>query len=325
MAFIESSDAAGDELVQVGVSSCLLGNEVRYDGGHKHNRYLTDTLGQYFRFVPFCPEVAIGLGTPRPPIQLVQVDGSLRVRGVREPDRDVTDALVEYGHRVSGMLDEVSAYLFKSRSPSCGMERVKVYGAHGQPVDGAPGMFARTIMACRPELPVEEEGRLMDPGLRENFIERVFVYHRWQQYCRAGLSVSSLVDFHTRHKFLIQAHDELGFRELGQLVASAGSADFGERAQTYIGLLMGQLKKISTPGMHANVMMHIMGFLKDKLSAADKTEMLGLIDAHRRRQVPLIVPLTLLKHFLRVFPDDYINRQFYLNPHPAELMLRNHI
>lgn len=325
MDIFDPSDCGEADPVRIAVSSCLLGNEVRYDGGHKHNRYVTDTLGQYFSFVSFCPEVAIGLGTPRSPIQLVQVDGAVRVRGVRDPEKDVTDDLIAYGKTVSGMLGEVSGYIFKSRSPSCGMERVKIYGPSGHSADSGPGMFAKTMMERLPELPVEEEGRLMDPRLRENFIERVFVYHRWQQYCQAGLSPSSLVDFHTRHKFLIQVHDEPGFRELGRLVGTAGSAGLDAVAYAYVTRLMQTLKKIATPGMHANVLMHIMGFLKGSLGAGDKAELLELIDAHRRERVPLIVPLTLLKHFLRLYPNDYICQQFYLNPHPAELMLRNHI
>jgi len=310
--------------IRVAISSCLLGQEVRYDSGHKHNAYITQTLGQFFEFEAFCPEVAIGLGIPRPPIQLVQYETGVRVRGVRNPERDVTEALVAYGERVAGQLGGVSGYLFKKGSPSCGMERVKVYKPSGEPVGTGPGMFAATIMRLVPELPVEEEGRLMDPALRENFIERVFIYHRWQQFCAEAASPGGLVDFHTRHKFIVLAHDEPAYRQLGQLVADAGKADFSDITGRYIRLLMRALAKIATPKQHANVLMHLMGFFKNRLNASDKAELLDLIEAYRRRQVPLIVPITLIKHYLRCYPDEYISQQYYLNPHPRELMLRNH-
>jgi uncharacterized protein YbgA (DUF1722 family)/uncharacterized protein YbbK (DUF523 family) len=311
--------------IQIGISSCLLGNEVRFDGGHKHSRYITNTLGLYFDFVPFCPEVAIGLGIPRPPIQLVQIGGALRVRGVREPERDVTDDLVSYGRQVAQQLQGVSGYLFKKGSPSCGIERVKIYGDKGMPVDRGPGMFAGTIMELLPELPVEEEGRLMDPVLRENFVERVFVYARWQELVEQGLTPAKLVDFHTCHKFTVLAHDEPAYRALGQLVADAGKDGFEQRAHSYIQQLMRALTVKATPKKHTNVLMHIMGYLKEHLDSHDKAELLDLIEAYRNELVPLIVPITLLKHFLRRYPDEYIDNQVYLNPHPRELMLRNHI
>jgi uncharacterized protein YbgA (DUF1722 family)/uncharacterized protein YbbK (DUF523 family) len=311
--------------IQIGISSCLLGNEVRFDGGHKHSRYITNSLGQYFEFVPFCPEVAIGLGIPRPPIQLVQIGDEVRVRGVKEPDRDVTDDLVAYGRQVAQQLQSVSGYLFKKGSPSCGIERVKIYGDKGMPVDKGPGMFAGTIMQLLPELPVEEEGRLMDPVLRENFVERVFVYARWQELVEQGLTPARLVDFHTRHKLTVLAHDEPSYRALGQLVADAGKKGFEQRGRDYIQQLMRALTIKATPKKHTNVLMHIMGYLKEHLDSHDKAELLDLIEAYRNEHVPLIVPITLLKHFLRRYPAEYINNQIYLNPHPRELMLRNHI
>ncbi len=312
--------------LKIAVSSCLLGNPVRYDAGHKHSAYLTQTLGEYFEFIPFCPEVAIGLGIPRPPIRLVNIDGSIRVRGVKDTEQDVTDALIAYGEGVARQLRHVSGYLFKKGSPSCGMERVKVYDAQsGHPVDSSAGMFAATIMRTLPELPVEEEGRLMDSRLRENFIERVFIYHRWHCYCASGMTPAALVDFHTRHKFSVLAHDEAAYRELGRLVAAAGKRDIGAVAGEYIRLLMAALAKIATPKQHANVLMHIMGFFKTELDSDDKAELLDLVDAYRRQQVPLIVPITLIHHHLRCHPNDYISSQYYIAPHPRELMLRNRI
>ncbi len=312
--------------LRIAVSSCLLGNQVRYDAGHKHSAYLTQTLGDYFSFIPFCPEVAIGLGIPRPPIRLVDVDGLIRVRGVSDPQQDVTDALVEYAESVVPQLRQVSGYVFKKGSPSCGMERVKVYDIRsGQPMRSGAGLFAGTLMQALPELPVEEEGRLMDPRLRENFIERVFVYHRWHCYCANGITPGTLVDFHTRHKFSVLAHDEVAYRQLGRLVAGAGDRDIDELAAEYIRVLMRALARLATAKQHANVLMHIMGFIKADIDRGDKAELLDLIEAYRQEQVPLIVPITLIQHHLRRHPNDYIGSQYYLNPHPRELMLRNRI
>ncbi len=296
---------------------------MRFDGGHKHNGYLTKTLARYFEMIPFCPEVAIGLGVPRPPIRLMKKGGEVRVVGVDDPALDVTEDLVAYGHMVADRLHDVSGYIFKRGSPSCGMERVKIYSDKGVPVDSGAGFFAHTIMQALPLLPVEEEGRLMDPVLRENFIERVFVYHRWQSLCQSELTPANLVDFHTKHKFSILAHDKRTYRELGQIVAAAGSADLRQLVERYAALLMTAMKKRATRKLHSNVLTHIMGFLKDKIAGGDKAELLDVIEKYRVGQIPLIVPITLLKHHLRRYPDPYIERQYYLNPRPEELMLRN--
>jgi len=312
------------ERPQIGISSCLLGEGVRYDGGHKHSRYITNTLGQHFEFVSYCPEMAIGLGIPRPPIRLVTREHGVVAVGVDDGSLDVTARLSGYALDVARKSANLSGYILKKDSPSCGMERVKVYTGK-QPHKKGIGVYAGELMRQLPNLPVEEEGRLMDPGLRENFVERVFTFHRWQQMLAAGLSASRLVDFHTRHKFSVLAHDEKVYRELGRLVADAGGADIPALAESYVTLLMAGMRKRATPRKHANVLMHIMGFFKDQLDTDDKEEMLALIDAHRQELVPLIVPITLINHFLRKFPSEYIQNQVYLSPHPRELMLRNHI
>ncbi len=317
------TDPSTEPPIRVAVSSCLLGYEVRYDAGHKHSGYITQTLGRYFELVPFCPEMAIGLGTPRPPIRLVREGDEVRAVGVRDPSRDVTGALIAYGNEVAGQIEEFSGYILKKGSPSCGMERVKRYSSQGMPVDSGPGLFAQTVMDALPLLPAEEEGRLMDPVLRENFIERVFVYHRWQQLLARGLTAGALVDFHTDHKLSVLAHDETRYRHLGHLVAEAGSKPPAQTARAYAAELMAALKRPATRKRHANVLMHVAGYLKDHLGAEDKAELLDLIEAYRLGHVPLIVPITLLKHHLRRHPDPYIERQHYLNPHPRELMLRN--
>lgn len=309
--------------IRVGISSCLLGQEVRYDGGHKHNGYITESLGQFFEFVPFCPEVAIGLGIPRPPIRLVRHGQAIEARGVKDPALDVTEPLQAYAGKVAGKLHGVSGYILKKNSPSCGMERVKVYSAKGMPVATAAGIYAATLMEQLPELPFEEEGRLMDPVLRENFVERVFVYHRWQELARGRLTARGLVDFHTRHKYIVLAHDEKAYRALGRLVAGAGRSGVGELGSRYVGALMQALRKPATRTRHANVLQHMTGFFKKQLTADDKRELQELIDSYRRGRVPLVVPITLIRHYLRRFPDDYLAGQYYLAPHPDELMLRN--
>lgn len=312
----------GLEKIPIAISSCLLGQEVRYDGGHKHNAYITQTLGNYFEYTALCPEVAIGLGIPRPTIQLVQVDGEVRVRGSQDPQLDVTEQLQAYAHSVVSLLADFCGYIFKKSSPSCGVERVKVY-KNGQPIASGRGAYASEIMQALPELPVEEEGRLMDPVLRENFIERVFVYQRWQHLRRNGITAAGLVQFHSEHKFTLLAHSETTYRELGRLIADVGSAEPATVAHEYIRRLMQALSKPATRKTHTNVLMHLMGYVKDSLTGEDKQELLEILEKYRLGQVPLIVPVTLLKHYLRRFPDEYMQRQVYLNPHPEELMLRN--
>ncbi|MEI6413695.1 MAG: DUF523 and DUF1722 domain-containing protein [Pseudomonadota bacterium] len=312
--------------IRLGISSCLLGQKVRFDGGHKHNGYITESLGRFFDFVPFCPEVAIGLGIPRPPIRLVKSEQKIWARGVRDPSLDVTARLAAYAKEVALLkLPGVSGYLLKKGSPSCGMARVKVYSPEGLPVTGSAGIYAATLMALHPELPVEEEGRLMDPVLRENFIERVFVYYRWQQATLTPLTPKTLVEFHTRHKFIVLAHDEKRYRELGRLVATAGSGDLVDIGRRYIQGLMQALGKPATRARHSNVLQHLFGFFKAHLDAEDKRELLALIDHYREGQVPLVVPITLIRHYLRRHPDPYVQEQYYLAPHPDELMLRNQI
>lgn len=316
---------ASDKRIQIGVSSCLLGQHVRYDGQHKHNGYITVTLGQFFDFIPFCPEVAIGLGVPRLPIRLVKHGHAVRARGVDNAEVDVTDQLSAYGTDVIPELRKVSGYILKKGSPSCGMERVKVYAATGVPLNNGTGIYAQQIMKLLPELPLEEEGRLMDPVLRENFVERVFAYHRWHQAVALRPSADGLVQFHARHKFIVLAHDEKSYRALGPLVAKAGTKPITELTACYFTLFMRALKKPATRRRHANVLQHLFGFFKKKVDAADRREMQEIIDNYRLGLVPLVVPITLLRHYLRRFPDAYLSEQYYLTPHPDELMLRNMI
>ncbi len=298
---------------------------MRFNGSHKKNNYITDTLSQHFDFVPVCPEVAIGLGVPREPIRLVGNAAKPRALGTKDSMVDVTDALAAYGAQMARSLSHLSGYIFKRASPSCGMERVKVYDRNGVPSASGSGVYARAIMEALPSLPVEEEGRLMDPALRENFIERVYVYQRWQKMMALGITAQKLVKFHTEHKFIILSRSQMGCRELGRLVARAGSENIEGLAKRYIDELMAVLKKRATPKRHANVLQHLMGHLKRHLDAVDKAELRALIDAYRRGEIPLIVPVTMLKYCLRRFPNAYLALQQYLAPYPDALSLRNSV
>ncbi|KPK56733.1 MAG: hypothetical protein AMS22_00175 [Thiotrichales bacterium SG8_50] len=317
--------ASNQYKVRVGISSCLLGAEVRFDGGHKRDAFITGALSRYFDYVPVCPEVAIGLGTPREPIRLVADAGQPRAVGVKDPSLDVTQALSEYGRETATRLQGIAGYIVKRGSPSCGMERVKIYSAKGMPAKQGIGVFTRALVAEAPLLPIEEEGRLNDPALRENFILRVFVYDRWQKLVAAGVSAKGLVEFHSRHKYLLLAHDTGAYRQLGRLVAGAGSAPLGELGRAYISGLMNALREPARRRRHVNVLQHLAGYLKRSLDSTDRSELAEVIEAYRRGEYPLVVPLTLLKHHFRRSPDSYIAQQYYLDPHPQALLLRNHI
>lgn len=314
--------------IRIGISSCLLGEPVRFDGNHKHDHYITGTLGEVFEFVPVCPEVGIGLGVPRPTIRLVGPSDAPRALGVKDTELDVTDKLVRYGQRMAGRLGGISGYIFKSKSPSCGMERVKLYEpAGGKGAAGSKagvGLYAREIMRANPLLPVEEEGRLGDPLLRDNFLECVFVYDRWRLLTAQRLTAKALVDFHTRHKLALMAHGTEQYRLLGRMIADAGKRPLRQLADAYGLLLMQTVRRRASASRHTNVLMHILGYLKQQLSGADKRELLELIDDYRQGRVPRIVPITLLKHHFRHHPNDYIAGQSYLNPDPRELKLRGY-
>ena len=319
----KSSCATLVNKIRVGVSACLLGAKVRFDGGHKRNRYVDEVLRDYFEFVPLCPEVAVGLGTPRQPIRLLGTADSPRVVGTRDPQLDVTDALRGYGRSVAQQHGDLCGMIVKQGSPSCGMERVKVYNDKGMPHASGRGAFTSVLMQSQPLLPVEEEGRLQDPVLRENFIARVFTYARWRELEQQGLSKAGLIGFHARHKLIIMAHSPAGYRELGQLVARVGSEPLAPLRQRYIERLMQLLAERAPRKRHANVMQHLLGYLRRHLDAGDRAELLDTIEAYRKGEYPLVVPLSLLRHHFRRNPHTWVSQQVYLQPHPRELMLHN--
>ncbi|MFQ5595119.1 MAG: YbgA family protein [Anaerolineae bacterium] len=313
--------------IRLGVSACLLGEQVRFDGGHKRDLFLLKTLGRFVEWVPVCPEVEMGLGTPRETLRLA---GSLDVPRLVAPKSgtDHTAAMQIWARERLEQLAilNLHGYVLKKNSPSCGLFRVKVYGKNDMPQRKGRGLFARALVDHLPLLPVEEEGRLHDMRLRENFIERVFVYQRWLEVLHDDPTSAGLVRFHTAHKLTLMAHSPEGLRRLGQLAAQAGSLAWDKLTTQYGELLMETLQHLSTTGKNANVLYHLMGYFKDHLAAGEKKELTETITDYRRGLVPLIVPLTLLKHYVRRHPvPDWVHQQVYLNPYPKELMLRNHV
>jgi uncharacterized protein YbgA (DUF1722 family)/uncharacterized protein YbbK (DUF523 family) len=313
--------------IRIGVSACLLGDQVRFDGGHKRDRFVTDVLARHVEWVPVCPEVEMGLGTPREPMRLVRVGTGIRMMTTRT-GVDHTEGMLAWA---SGRLralegEDLCGYILKSKSPSCGMERVKVYDAQrGMPARGGRGLFAEALMQRFPALPVEEEGRLADARLRDNFIERVFAYRRLKDLFARGWNAGALVRFHTAHKMQLLAHSRPAYDEMGRLVAAAGQTSRSELRGQYERRFMEALSVIATAARHANVLTHMAGHLKKQLDPASKHELADCIDEYRRGLVPLVVPITLVRHHVRAHRVEYLANQTYLEPHPRELMLRNHV
>jgi uncharacterized protein YbgA (DUF1722 family)/uncharacterized protein YbbK (DUF523 family) len=327
-----------DERPRIGVSACLLGEPVRYDAGHKRDPFLVDVFGPHVEWVAVCPEVEAGFGTPRESMRLTTAAPEVRAKGTRiDPGRislvlvksgiDVTERLARYSDRRTGELtgERLSGYVLKKDSPSCGMNRVKVYSPGGMSERAGRGLFAEALIARMPSLPVEEEGRLSDPPLRENFIERVFAYQRLRRLFEGAWSVGDLVAFHTAHKLTLMAHSPVAYRDLGRLVANAGNQASAAIESTYQAQFMAAMSIVATPKRHANVLQHMLGYFKKTLDADARAEILGLIEEHRRSTVPLIVPLTLMRHHVRRHQVTYLQGQTYLEPHPRELSLRNHV
>lgn len=307
--------------LQIGVSACVLGERVRYDGGHKLSDFVVKKLNAFADFVPYCPEVAIGLGIPRTAIRLMKfADGQTRLVNNRDSSQDFTAQMLATTKARLPQLAELDGYIVCAKSPSCGMERVRLVDERGGQLGKvAVGVFTRELMQAYPWLPVEEDGRLLDDGLRESFMTRVYALHDWQQRMRDGFSVGKLVLFHSQYKFVLLAHHPVAYRELGRLVANPQLFDKNELALRYLTDFMRALAVPSTRKNHANVLMHLQGFFKKVLSGDAKAELLELIHQYRLGHIPLLAPLTLLKHHLRFNPDDYVAAQRYLQPFPAEL------
>jgi uncharacterized protein YbgA (DUF1722 family)/uncharacterized protein YbbK (DUF523 family) len=315
----------GDRL-KLGISACLLGEPVRFNGGHKRSALCTEVLAEHFELVPVCPETAIGLGSPRPAIRLVGDPLAPRALIPQDNDRDLTDALRAQGARVAREMDDISGFVLMHKSPSCGLHRVKLYRDNGHVAETSTrGVFAAALHSLRPELPLEDEGRLHDPVLRENFLNRVFVYGRWQRLLADGLTCQGLLDFHARHKYQLMATNPHQQKALGRLLSDLGRHDLAELAPRYFSQLMDALSRPATRGTHSNVLQHLSGYLKRHLGNTERAELQQLIEQYRSGVIPLVVPLALLRHHFNRHPDAYVANQDYLRPYPDDLSLRNAI
>ena len=312
--------------LRLGISRCLLGEEVRFDGGHKRDTFLTEVFGRYVEWVPVCPEVEAGLGIPREAMRLVGDPQDAKLVTIKSGTDHTLALETMTTNRIEELKElDLSGYVFKKGSPSCGIERVRIYNEHGMPSRNGVGLFARAFIEQFPLIPVEEEGRLRDPRLRENFIERVFCYRRWQDLVQSGVTRQALVQFHTIHKYLLLAHHPQQCEVLGRLIGQAHQHRPKELAHRYGKLFMKALAVKATVRKHVNVLQHILGYFKERLGAHEKAELLGMIGDYHHGLTPLIVPLTLIRHYVQIFDVTYILDQVYLNPHPKEIMLRNHV
>jgi uncharacterized protein YbgA (DUF1722 family)/uncharacterized protein YbbK (DUF523 family) len=310
---------------KIGISSCLLGNEVRWNGGHKLDKYLTHTLGKFVEYVPVCPEVEAGFGVPRESFRLVGDPDKPRLVTFKSKT-DHTDRMVSWAEKRVRELEkeDLCGFIFKSDSPSSGMIRVKVYNEKGMPHKVGVGMFARAFMAHFPLIPVEDDGRLNDPLIRENFILQIFTMKRWRDKLARKKGMGKLVDFHTRNKLLLLSHSPKHYRQMGKLVAEGKKMAIGDLYDQYQQLLMEAVKLKTTHKKNINVLQHLMGYFKKQLSSDEKQELLEVFDHYRRELVPLVVPITLINHYVRKYDQPYLKDQTYLNPHPVELKLRTH-
>jgi len=315
-----------EDRVKLGISMCLLGENVRWNAGHKLDRYLTNTLGQFVEYVPVCPEVEAGFGVPRESFRLIGDPESPRLITFKSKE-DHTDRMLTWAEKRVKELEKenLCGFIFKSDSPSSGMIRVKVYTEKGMPEKKGVGMFARAFMDHFPLIPAEDDGRLHNPNIRENFIERIFALQRWRNTVAKKQSMGNLVDFHTRNKLLILSHSQKHSRLMGKLVADGKNMSMKELYNQYEALLMEALTLKTTVKKNYNVLQHLMGYFKRQLSTDEKQELLEIFDQYRNGYVPLIVPITLINHFVRKYDQPYLKMQTYLNPHPIELKLRSYV
>jgi len=310
------------EKIPIGISSCLLGERVRFDAGHKKHAFVNNVLNQFFDFVGFCPEVDIGLGIPRETIRLVSVENEIRCVGTKTPELDVTEELYESAEKQKEWHQQLCGYILKKDSPSCGMERVRLYTSD-MPERVGTGLYAKRLMQNFPHLPIEEEGRLGDAVLRENFIQRVYIYWRWKNLMAKGINLHELNHFHATHKYIMMSHDQNQTRALGHWLGENHKMPMEELAQEYLPKIMAILCKRATRKNHTNTLQHIQGYLKKHLESDDRQELADNIHQYREGLVPLIVPITLLRHHFRKHPNQYITDSYYMEPHPGELMLLN--
>lgn len=310
--------------ILVGISSCLMGENVRYNGGNKRLDFAVDELARYIDFQMICPEMAIGLGTPRPTIRLVRQENQVQLRFSEDNGEDLTKRMEEFSKQKIASLGDLCGYIVCAKSPSCGMERIKIYNEKNEGFQSnGVGLFTKQLLEMMPWLPVEENGRLNDAALKENFIERVFALHELNALRESGLTRAKLIGFHSRYKYTLLAHSQPKYRELGLFVANI--ADWGSLEDYFIAYrnqFMSLLACCATKTNHTNTLMHIQGYFKKKLTLRQKEELTQLIALYRQGVQPLLAPITLLKHYLAEYPDEYLAQQSYFNPYPEALRLR---
>jgi uncharacterized protein YbgA (DUF1722 family)/uncharacterized protein YbbK (DUF523 family) len=316
--------------LRIGISACLLGQEVRFDGSHKRDRFLTEAFADYAEWVSVCPELEMGLGVPRPTLRL-EKDGDQTRLIMPKTGEDYSEQMATFAEERVDRLTalKLDGYVLKSRSPSCGMERVKIYphaGSSGSFASKGVGHFAAVLMKCLPNLPVEEEGRMHDPPLRENFVSRLFAYQRWQALVANGVTRAALTTFHAAHKYQMMAHNQTRLRNAGRLLANPDAfASDDELATAYLAEFTQIMQRAPSPRNHSNALQHMVGYFTKELDAQDTAEMTQAIDDYRLGLLPLIVPITLIRHYVRKFDVTYLQDQVYLFPHPHELMLLNRL
>ena len=312
--------------IKVGISKCLLGEKVRYDGQHKHDRYITGTLGNFFEWVGYCPEADSGLSIPRPAMRLIGTVEEHRLYTINDRE-DKTDIILTWNDKIIPLIKEedLSGYIFKAKSPSSGMKDIKIYTEKGMIAGKGSGLFAERFMEEFPLIPVIDEGRLHDVGLRENFLEHVFVYSRWQEHIKSGVSVATLQLFHQKHKYVLMSHSPAILKKMGSMVARVDSKTLESVCEEYLNLLTEAMRELATIKKHRNVLEHIAGYFKDDLSSDEKVEVGEQIQKYYDKLVPLIVPVTLLSHYVRKYDKEYLAEQYYINALPAELMLRSYV
>jgi uncharacterized protein YbgA (DUF1722 family)/uncharacterized protein YbbK (DUF523 family) len=310
-------------MIKVGVSACVLGDKVRFDGGHKKSDFVSASLHEVFQLLPVCPEVGMGMSVPRPTIRVTEIKQGARLTDSKDISIDHTDKLHEFVEQKISLLDQIDGYILAAKSPTCGIYRIKTYNDKGDLLHrNGRGLFAGEVMERYPNLPVEEDGRLNDTGLRESFITRVYVHHEFRTTVLTDPSSHKLVKFHSRHKFLVMAYSNKAYQQLGRLVAQVGSSHLDTCLKQYLSLLMQVLSKPTDRKKHTNVLMHLQGFFKKSLDKQDKQELSEQIDKYRRGYLPLMAPITLLMHYLKKYPNPYLSEQVYLKPYPEELGLR---
>lgn len=321
-----NSEATRKPSIRIGISSCILGEKVRYDGGHKLDRYLADVFGKYAEWVPVCPEVEVGMGIPRPTVRLIQIED--RIHMISKKGDDYTDEMNRYTQMRTAALasDHLSGYILKSGSPSCAMERMRFYDAEGIPRGRRSGLYADGLLKAFPHLPIEDDGRLRDARIRENFVTRVFAHHRWMQMINEGLSRARLVAFHQSYKHHLMARNQVAARRLGRLVGTPQEYDTDEQlADAYFSEFMTAMKRTPSRRGHTNVLHHMSGYVSRVIDPEDRRELADMINQYRLERLPLIVPLIMLRHYARKYDIAYLQDQVYLDPHPDELMLLNQL